>query len=114
MPQANFVATTAAAIGSQVQPLAGWTYEFLPWPARVKILAHASAGANMQVLSGSESIMDPSPVRVNATAGDLPSDLNVHPVIFDAPAGDRLKLIFTSTTAAATVCSVVLLVTPLT
>jgi hypothetical protein len=113
MPQATFVQTSAAATGSQLTPLAGWTYEYLPWPARVKVLAHASAAGNMQVYSGSESIQDPSPVRINATAGDLPADLNVHPLIFDAPAGDRLRLIFTTTQAAATVLSVIILITPI-
>lgn len=113
MPQATFVSVTAAATGSQVTPLTGWTYEYLPWPARVKVLAHTSAAANLQVLSGSESIQDPSPMRVNATAGDLPSDLNVHPIIFDAPAGDRLKLIATTTQAAATTVSIIILLTPL-
>ena len=113
MPQANFVSLTAAATGSQVFPVAGWTYEFLPWPARVKILAHASAAGTLQIYSGSESIMDPSQIQVNATVGALPSDLNVHPIIFDAPAGDRLRLVFTTTQAAATTVSIVLLVTPL-
>jgi hypothetical protein len=113
MPQATFVTTTAAGAGSQVFPVAGWTYEFLPWPARVKLLVHANAAGTLQVYSGSESIMDPSPVQVNATAGALPSDLNVHPIIFDAPAGDRLRLVFTTTTAGATIVSIVMLVTPL-
>jgi hypothetical protein len=113
MPQANFVVATAAPIGSAVYPFAGWTYEFLPWPARIKLLVHASLAGKVQVYSGSESIMDPSNVQVNATAGALPADLNVQPIVFDAPAGDRLRVVCTNDTAAVTTFSLVVLVTPI-
>jgi hypothetical protein len=43
----------------------------------------------------------------------VPNDLSVHPIIFDAPAGDRLRLMFTTTTAGATGITCLVLVTPL-
>jgi hypothetical protein len=113
MPQGTFTTTTAAALGSVYTPLTGWAYEFLPWPARVKILAWSSAAANLQVYSGSESIMDPSPIDTSGAVNKVPNDLSVHPIIFDAPAGDRLRLMFTTTTAGATGITCLVLVTPL-
>jgi hypothetical protein len=113
MPQGTFTTTTAAAAGTTYAPLTGWAYEFLPWPARVKILAWGSAASNLQIYSGSESIMDPSPIDTSGAVNKIPNDLSVHPVIFDAPAGDRLRLIFTTTTAGATGITCLVLVTPL-
>jgi hypothetical protein len=112
MPQATFLTSTTAVVGNQVTPLQGWAYEFLPWPARVKILMTADkALGTVQVYSGSESIVDPSPVSIG-TINVLPNDLGTHPMIFDAPAGDRLRLVCTGGTAT-TQFQTVILVTPI-
>jgi hypothetical protein len=112
MPQATFLTSTSAVVGNQVTPLAGWAYEFLPWPARVKVLMTCDKPlGTVQVYSGSESIVDPSPVSVG-TINILPADLNTHAIIFDAPAGDRLRLVCTGGTAT-TQFQTVILVTPL-
>jgi hypothetical protein len=58
-------------------------------------------GVTHQAISGVESIMDPCPVPVLPTAGATPSEFQVHPVIFDAPAGDRIKVLVSNTTAGA-------------
>ena len=111
MPQSNFQSGSVAAGGTYL-PLTGWAYEFLPWPARVKILANCDkAAGTIQVYSGAESIVDPSILTTGST-GVLPADLNTHPIIFDAPAGDRLRINCTSGTAA-TQFNLVVLVTPL-
>jgi hypothetical protein len=94
MPQLSY--RSGAAAGSY-QPLTGWAYEFLPWPARVKVLTNnqgavvAGAPALLQVFSGSEVIQESSPVPNQSTP---PSDLNTPAIEFLAPAGDRLKLLF--------------------
>jgi hypothetical protein len=65
MPQGTFLTSTSAVVGNQVFPVNGWTYEFLPFPARVKLLVTADkALGTIQVMSGSESIVDPSPVSI--------------------------------------------------
>ena len=111
MPQGTFL-TTIGAVGGTANPLNGWAYEFLPWPARVKILASADKVlGTIQVYSGSESIVDPSPVS-KGTIDVLPSDLNTHPIIFDAPAGDRLRLNLYAGTIT-TQFQILILVTPL-
>ncbi|MCX6497170.1 MAG: hypothetical protein NTU93_00035 [Arthrobacter sp.] len=101
MPQgAFFNAPIVATVGQQYTPISGWAYEFLPWPAEVKILCSADkALGTIQVYSGSESIVDTSPVSIG-TINVFPNDLNTHPIMFHAPAGDRLRVIQTQGTAS--------------
>lgn len=115
MPQISFSRSIAA--GGTDFPMANTTYEFLPWAAHVRILQKTTAvGLTQQVLSGSESIMDPSPITVLAAAsfpaGFTPNELNVHPFDFDAPAGDRLKIVNVNTTAGALVVDTLVIITP--
>jgi hypothetical protein len=91
--------TTSIASGTiNVNILSGWQYEYLPWPARLKLIMNAeaptTAGAFQlaTVFSGSETIMEESGVQSGATAGVIPNELNVPPIVWDAPAGDRVKV----------------------
>lgn len=78
----------------------GWQYEFLPWPARVKVMVRATdVNERMTVYSGSETIQEKSPVQGGGTAGVTPSELNTPPIEWFAAAGDRLKLVIDNTTA---------------
>lgn len=74
-------------------PVDGWQYEYLPWPAAVKILQRATTtGVRATITSGSETIQEEAPVQSGGTAGVTPSDLNTPAVTFVASAGDRLKI----------------------
>jgi len=92
MPQFPFsTAMTANQLG--LNPLSGWQYEYLPWPASVVLLVRATTtGARMTVYSGSETIQERAPVQGGGTAGVTPSELNTAAISFVAAAGDRLKL----------------------
>jgi len=77
-----------------VNPLAGWQYEYLPWPAQVIILLRSTTTGNrVTVYSGSETIQERSPVQAGGTIGVTPSELNTPAISFLAAAGDRLKLV---------------------
>jgi hypothetical protein len=93
MPQLHFSTLfTANQLG--VNPIAGWQYEYLPWPAQVIILLRSTtAGNRMTVYSGSETILERSPVQAGGTIGVTPSELNTPAISFMAAAGDRLKLV---------------------
>lgn len=93
MPQLNFSqALTANQLG--FNPLSGWQYEYLPWPAQVIILLRATSGdGRVTVYSGSETIQERSPIQGGGTAGVTPSELNTPAISFLAAAGDRLKLV---------------------
>ncbi len=93
MPQLNWsTAMTANQLG--LNPLSGWQYEYLPWPAQIIILMRATGlSARVSVFTGSETIQERSPVQAGGTAGTTPSELNTPAISFQAAAGDRLKLV---------------------
>jgi len=77
-----------------VNPLSGWQYEYLPWPAQIIILLRSTTtGSRVTVYSGSETIQERSPVQAGGTIGVTPSELNTAAISFLAAAGDRLKLV---------------------
>ena len=93
MPQFPFsTAMTVNQLG--LNPLAGWQYEYLPYPASVILLVRATTGgARLTIYSGSETIQERTPVQGGGTAGVTPSELNTPAVSFIAAGGDRLKLV---------------------
>jgi len=92
MPQLNFsTAMTANQLG--LNPISGWQYEYLPWPASIVLLIRSSTTGNrITAYSGSETIQERSPVQGGGTAGTTPSELNTPAISWIAAAGDRLKL----------------------
>lgn len=114
MPQLVFsTAMTANQLG--LNPLSGWQYEYLPWPAQVIILMRATGVAlvNATVYAGSETIQERSPMQLNGTAGSTPSELNTPAISFQAAAGDRLKLVIDNTTAGTPTVDGVIIANPL-
>jgi len=91
MPSFTFAPTVAQ--GATENPLSGWQYEYLPWPAHVTVLATADL---IDVLgtytSGSETILEESPIQSGGVAGVIPNPLNTTAITWQAAAGDRLKL----------------------
>ncbi len=113
MPQLNFSqALTANQLG--FNPISGWQYEYLPWPAQVLLLVRATdVNERMTVYSGSETIMERSPVQGGGTAGVTPSELNTPAVAWQAAAGDRIKVVIDNTTAGVPTVDGIIIVNPL-
>lgn len=113
MPQLNFSqALTANQLG--FNPISGWQYEYLPWPAHVLLLVRATdVNERMTVYTGSETIQERSPVQGGGTAGTTPSELNTPAVSFQAAAGDRLKVVIDNTTAGTPTVDGIIIVNPL-
>ena len=113
MPQLNFT-TLLAANQLGFNPVAGWQYEYLPWPAHILLLIRATAaGVNLTMYSGSETIQERSNVQAGGTAGVTPSELNTPAVSFQAAAGDRLKALVDNTTAGAITVDGIIIANPL-
>jgi hypothetical protein len=112
MPQLNFSqALTANQLG--FNPISGWQYEYLPWPAQVILLVRGTDGAaRMTVYSGSETIMERSPIQAGGTAGVTPSELNTPAVSWLAAAGDRLKVVIDNTGAGTPTEDGIIIVNP--
>ncbi len=98
----SFIYSQSVAAGATFEPLTGWQYQYLPWPAEVNVLSRATAVAVVQVFtSGSETIVEESPVQAGGTAGVTPSSLNTPIQGWHAAAGDLLKLRYRNTSGAA-------------
>lgn len=117
MPQKQgTVNVGAGAVNPNI--LTGWQYELLPFAARIKLLMNAeaptTAGAFQlaTVFSGSETIQEESGVQSGGTAGVIPAELNTPPVVWDAPAGDRLKVQLRNPDSAAKNTNYIIFVYP--
>lgn len=105
---------TLAANGQSSAALQNWQYQYLPWPARVSVLDRATTAAVVSVkTSGSETIVEESPVQGGGTDGVTPSVLNTTPDEWFAAAGDLLKLSYRETGGAAAIIDGVINVDPL-
>ena len=119
MPSFHFRSTNLV-LGTVYQPLIGWQYEYVPFPAAVKIIVNAAQTTltdvvNLSISSGSEQVQESSPISATAfaNAGTYPSELNFPSITWLSPAGDRLKLIFTSTTAGPNIVQGTIYINPL-
>jgi len=94
----SFTFSSIMPANGVVRPLDGWQYEYLPWPAEVLVMAR-STDVNIVAVytSGSETIVEESPVQAGGTIGVIPSSLNTPIQGWRAAAGDRLKLSYRET-----------------
>jgi len=113
MPQFSFsTAMTANQLG--LNPLSGWQYEYVPWPASVILLVRSTTTGNrITIFSGSETIQERTPVQGGGTAGVTPSELNTTPIAFLSAAGDRLKLVIDEVLAGTPTVDGVIVINPL-
>jgi len=112
MPSFTFSALLAA--NGTVRPLDGWQYEYLPWPAEVQVLARSTlVGLVAVYTSGSETIVEESPVQAGGTIGVIPSPLNTPVQGWHAAAGDRLKLSYRETAGGTPTVDGIIEITPL-
>jgi len=103
MPVRNFHNQNIAA-NAAVEPLTGWQYEYLPWPAIVLIgMIQDGAAASLvaTVTSGSDTLMEESPINAGGTDGVFPTEEEMD-LTDEAAAGDRLKIRARETAGAAT------------
>lgn len=93
MPALPFsTAMTANQLG--LNPVSGWQFEYVPWPAAVSLLLRATTvGVRATIYSGSTTIQERANVQGGGTAGVTPSELNTTPVTWIANPGDRLKIL---------------------
>jgi len=106
--------TQNVGIGASFDPLVNWQYRYLPWPATVTVLSRSLLVGMLNTLtSGSETIVEESPVQAGGTAGVTPSPLNTPADEWVAAAGDLLKLNFRNTNAGINGLDGVISVEPL-
>jgi len=93
MPNFPFsTALTANQLGAN--PLAGWQYEWTPYPCSIIMLIRSTGvSTRLTLFSASETIQERTPIQGGGTAGVTPSELNTPAISFLAPGGDRIKLV---------------------
>jgi hypothetical protein len=113
MPQFIFsTAMTANQLG--LNPLSGWQYEYVPWPAQVILLSRSTTTGNrITIFSGSETIRERTPMQAGGTAGVTPSELNTPADAWQAAAGDRLKLVIDEVSGGTPTVDGICIVNPL-
>ena len=110
----SFTFSQALTANGVIRPLDGWQYEYLPYPAEVQVLARATATAVVATYtSGSETIVEESPVQAGGTAGVIPSPLNTPVQGWIGAAGDRLKLNYRETAGATPTVDGIIEIQPL-
>jgi hypothetical protein len=99
---AVFTWSQSIAAGATFAPLLGTNYQYVPRPGIVKYLHRATAvGLVATIKSGSDELMQESPVPAGGTAGVTPSEFNVPPIVDRVAAGDQQIVTYRNTSGAA-------------
>jgi len=74
-------------------PLTGWQYEYLPFPAQVEVAINAAVTEEdvATISFGAETVLEESPVEV-VTLANQPPRFDQPQLVDVAAAGDRLKI----------------------
>jgi len=100
MPAFMWVHSLAA--GEVYEPLINWQYERMPLDAIIKILHSATAvGLVCTITSGSDTLLDESPVPLYGAAGVIPSEQNVEPIVDQVATGDKIRIRYRNPTGGA-------------
>jgi len=84
-------------------PLAGWQYEYAPYPAVVRVginTTGASATVQGSIFTGSMNVLERGPIGAGGTAGVMPAPLNFPYIEFTVQAGDRIAMAIDETAGA--------------
>jgi len=110
----SFYFSELMVANASATPLDGWQYIYLPWPAEIKILMRSTlVGMVQTVTSGSETIVEESPIQAGGTLGVTPSPLNTPVIGWLGAAGDLLKIRLRETAGTTPTVDGVIEVTPL-
>lgn len=94
MPAIQKVQTLSASQRGY-NPLSDWQYQYAPFNGLVRIGVNTTAGANgvqIAIFTGSDNVVERSPVSGGATGGTLPSPFAVPYFEFMVRQGDRITV----------------------
>lgn len=109
----TFRYTDVLAANGVGDPLRDWQYRYLPYAANVEHLSDATTVDVVKTItSGSETIVEESPVQAAGVAGVTPSPLNTSADSWIGAAGDLVKIRNRETGGAAATVNGVINVNP--
>lgn len=103
MPARNFYVGNLGA-NAVNEPLTGWQFEYAPFDALAEIgMIHDGAANSVEatVTTGSDTLMEESPINAGGTDGVFPTDEQLD-LIDEVEAGDRIKIRLRETGGVAT------------
>jgi hypothetical protein len=98
----TFLTSIGAGLTANPLDISGitWKYNRLPWNCTVEVMSQTTGpGVVLRITSGSDEIMQESPIHGSGTANALPARLAVEPVTWQGEAGDVVQLQFRNTSA---------------
>lgn len=94
--------TQSIAAGATFDPLDSWQYQYTESPGILKLVHNATATGLRFVATATEiTIVQDSPVPAGGTAGTIPSEFAVSPIIEKVAARKRLSIVYTNPTGGA-------------
>lgn len=106
--------TQAIVAGALFFPLDNWQQEFPESDVMVELISRATAVGMVQTLtSGTDTLLEESPVQAGGTAGTTPSRLNTEPFISKSKGGRRLKHKYRNPTGGTITVDGIVTITPL-
>lgn len=109
----TFRYTDSLAANGVGDPLRDWQYRYLPYAAIVEHLSDCTTNDVVKtVTSGSETIVEESPVQAGGVDGVTPSPLNTTPDSWIGAGGDLIKIRNRETAGAAAIVNGVITVNP--
>jgi len=110
----SFKWSSAVLAGAIFLPLDGWQQEFPESDVMVELLSRATAVGMVETLSsGTDTLLEESPVQAGGVAGTIPSRLNTEPLISRSKAGKRLKHKYRNPTGGTITVDGIVTITPL-
>jgi len=104
----------AVLAGALFFPLDNWQQEFPESDVMVELLSRATAVGMVQTTtSGTDTLLEESPVQAGGTAGVLPSRLGTEPFVSKSRMGRRLKHKYRNPTGGTITVDGVITITPL-
>lgn len=110
----SFTWSQSIAAGALFFPLDGWQQEFPESDVMVELISRGTAVGLVQTLtSGTDTLLEESPVQAGGTAGTTPSRLNTEPFVSKSLRGKRLKHKYRNPTGGAITVDGIITITPL-
>lgn len=110
----SFKWSASVAAGALFFPLDQWQQEFPESDVMVELLSRSTAVGMVETLtSGTDTLLEESPVQAGGTAGVIPSRLNTEPFISKSLKGKRLKHKYRNPTGGAITVDGIITITPL-